>query len=339
MDLRPSVLRLRPVPIVWAAFFVRTMARWSEDTLISGVLKSETRAVARLISLLEDGDPVGRSAQARLFPRTGKAQVVGVTGPPGAGKSTLVDQLAEAAKRRGRRVGILAIDPSSPFSGGAVLGDRVRMVKTSEDPHTYIRSMATRGALGGIARATVDAVLVLDAAGFDLIFIETVGVGQVEVDIARLADTCIVVMVPGMGDSVQALKAGILEIADLFVINKADRPGVDLLAKDLHILLTLVESAPDGWKPPILPTVATSGEGIETLIDDVTKHREWLTSSQEGSRRREQLIRDTILKMTGDVLLERAVTHGASRLDALVRACLARERDPWSASQELASLV
>ncbi len=315
------------------------MASWSEETLVAGVLRAETRAVARLISLLEDGNAIGRSVQSKLFPRTGKAQVVGVTGPPGAGKSTLVDQLAETAKRRGRRVGILAIDPSSPFSGGAVLGDRVRMVKTSEDPHTYIRSMATRGALGGIARATVDAVLVLDAAGFDLILIETVGVGQVEVDIARLADSCLVVMVPGMGDSVQALKAGILEIADLFVINKADRPGVDLLAKDLHTLLSLVESVPDGWKPPILPTVATTGQGVEVVIDEVTKHREWLISSREGTRRREQLIRDTILKMTGDAMLERAMTHGAARLDALVRACLARERDPWSASQELAALA
>ena len=310
-------------------------SRWSEAALVQGVLSRDARAIARVISLLEDGVAVGRAIQAQLFPRTGNAHVVGITGAPGAGKSTLVDQLAEEAKRKSRRVAILAIDPSSPFSGGAVLGDRVRMVKASEDPNIFIRSMATRGAHGGIARATIDAVGVLDAAGFDLILIETVGVGQVEVDVARLADTCIVVMVPGMGDSVQALKAGILEIADLFAINKADRPGVDLLAKDLHTLLSLVEGSPTGWKPPILQTVATTGQGVSALLDDVVKHREWLTSSHEGERRRAQLMRDTILKMSAEELLERVMTRGGTRLEQLVQACLARERDPWSAAQEI----
>jgi len=266
---------------------------------------------------------------------TGKAHVIGVTGSPGAGKSTLVDQLAKNLRAQGQRVAILAIDPSSPFSGGAVLGDRIRMVAVQEDPDVFIRSMATRGALGGISRATYDAVQVLDAAGFDSIIIETVGVGQGEVDIVRLSDTCLVVLVPGMGDSVQAIKAGILEIADVFVINKADREGADILQKDLRVLLTLSEYPEGAWTPPITRTVATTGEGAAEVVSECAKHRAWLESSGHGRERRTALMRETIVRLALDTFAVRVADKFGPQLDGWANECLERKRDPFTVAEKM----
>ncbi|MFY9550268.1 MAG: methylmalonyl Co-A mutase-associated GTPase MeaB, partial [Thermoanaerobaculia bacterium] len=231
----------------------------SED-LARGVLAGSPRAIGRAISEVERGSVAVPELLRRLFPDTGRARIVGITGPSGAGKSTLVQRLAQAYRKRGRRVGIVAVDPSSPFTGGAILGDRIRMAEIYTDPGVFIRSMATRGALGGLARATTDAVDVLDAAGFDLILIETVGVGQDEVDIARAADTTAVVLVPGLGDDIQAIKAGILEIADVFVVNKSEREGADRAVAQLSMMLDFAPH--DAWRPPIVKTSALTAAGV-----------------------------------------------------------------------------
>lgn len=310
---------------------------YSNDALLEGVVAGDLRAVARLITLLENGVARARKVQAKLFRRTGRALVVGVTGAPGAGKSTLVDQLAAEFHNAGKRVGILAVDPTSPFSGGAVLGDRIRMTKTSESADVFIRSMATRGSLGGIARSTWDAAQVLDAAGFDLVVIETVGVGQAEVDIVKTADTCLVVLVPGMGDSVQAIKAGILEIADVFVINKADRDGADLLQRDLRVLLSLVEYGEQQWEPRIVRTVATSGDGVGELTGVVQRHHEWLRSTSAGRDRKLRMISESIIKMAAEIALDRVLTGDRSRLEQAALECLERRLDPYTAAQQLLS--
>ena len=310
--------------------------KYSDQELIDNVLARDLRAVSRLITLIENGIPRARAVQSALYPHTGKAHVIGITGSPGAGKSTLVDCLAMAAKVKGHRVGILAIDPTSPFSGGAILGDRIRMTKTSEDATVFIRSMATRGALGGISRATLDAIQVLDAAGFDTIIVETVGVGQAEVDIVRTADTCLVVMVPGMGDEVQAFKAGIVEIADIFVINKADRDGADLLHKDLRVLLSLVEYGEESWKPPIVSAIATRGEGIASLMKSIADHELWLRGSSEGKARKVHLLRKTILGILTDTLTSDALNKaGSGLLEELLEECYARKIDPFTAAQRI----
>jgi LAO/AO transport system kinase len=241
------------------------MHEWAEK-----VVAGDERALARAATAVEDRRPEALALLEELRPRTGRATIVGVTGPPGAGKSTLVDGLTHALRRQGRRVGIVTVDPSSPFSGGAILGDRIRMQGHHADSGVFIRSMATRGSLGGLAAATADVVLLLDAAGWDMILIETVGVGQHDVEIARLADVTLVVLVPGMGDDVQALKAGIMEIADIFVINKADRPGADRLEQEIHSMLGLAER-PDQWIPPVLSAIATEGQGIPEILDAVWK--------------------------------------------------------------------
>jgi LAO/AO transport system kinase len=271
--------------------------RGSLDDLVPRLFQRNPRALGRAISILEDGGGSQRELIRRVYAETGKARVVGITGPPGAGKSTLVDRLARLIRQRGQTVGILAVDPTSPFTGGALLGDRIRMQTLYTDPGVFIRSMATRGAMGGLARASRDAVDLLDAAGFDWVLIETVGVGQDEVDIVRTADTVVLVTIPGLGDDIQAIKAGILEIADVFVINKADREGVERTAKDLQMMLSIGEHGE--WLPPILKTVASREEGIDRVLAEIERHREHLAASGEIERRRRSHLRlrvETILK-------------------------------------------
>ena len=304
-------------------------------TLADRVLAGDPRAVARAISLVEDEDPAGADLVRAVFVRTGRAYLVGVTGPPGAGKSTLVDRLVTEFRRQTLRVGVIAVDPTSPFSGGAVLGDRLRMQAHASDTGVFIRSMATRGHLGGLARATGDAALVLDAAGTDVIIIETVGVGQDEVDIIRTADVSIVTLVPGTGDDVQALKAGIMEIADIFVVNKADREGADRLVAGIHATLSLKAAAAGEWLPPIVKTIATSGEGVGELVETIAQFREHAASTQAARRRTRsayrlrELVADRFMRR-----LERDVL-AAGELDTIVDRIAARQLDPYTAANDL----
>ena len=305
-------------------------------SLVERVLAGEPRAVARAISKVEDGAADAGGLMKALFPHTGRGLVVGITGAPGAGKSSLVDKLAGLYRQRGERVGIVAVDPSSPFSGGAILGDRIRMQALGLDPGVFIRSMATRGNLGGLARATVDAVAILDAAGFEKIVVETVGVGQDEVEIVKTADVSVVVLVPGMGDDIQAIKAGIMEIGDVFVINKADRDGVLRTEKELEALLSLAHR-PDMWLPPIVKTVATENRGLEELAAAVESYRDFQKGAEGVSARRESVARWRILELLRERLLARALEdEGAGRrLEALAREVADKRRDPYSAVEEL----
>lgn len=308
--------------------------KFTDEFLLEEVPKHNIRAISRLISISENGSPRAEKLQAELFKHSGNALVVGVTGSPGAGKSTLVDQLAQRFSKTGKKVAVLAIDPSSPFSGGAILGDRIRMTR-SLDEHVFIRSMATRGALGGLSRSALSAIRILDAGGFDVIFVETVGVGQAEVDIVKIADTCVVVLVPGMGDSIQAIKAGILEIADHFIINKADREGADLLHKDLRVLISLGDHSAESWVHPILRTTATSGEGCDAVIESIEKHLNWLRDTDAGKIRREEIMRENIAKLTTDLIIEKAVIRNEDLLNKFVVECLERKLDPFTAAREL----
>ena len=308
------------------------------DELVEQVREGKTRAVARTITAAENGYEGAGELLAGLYPHTGAALVVGVTGSPGAGKSTLVDRLAAYYRGQGHRVGIVAVDPSSPFSGGAILGDRIRMKHLVTDPGVFIRSMATRGNLGGLARATGDAVAVLDAAGFERVIVETVGVGQDEVDIVKTADVSVVVLVPGMGDDIQAIKAGIMEIGDVFAINKADHEGVLRTEKELETLLTIGHRE-DGWNPPIVKTVATADQGIPELATAIDSYRAFLEEHPERfADRRERIAEQRIL----DLLRERLVRDALSRLEPGEFARLAaevakRSRDPYTVVDEIAS--
>ncbi len=304
--------------------------------LVAKAREGHPRAVARLISLVEDESPLLREVMAALAPHAGHAQVVGVTGSPGVGKSTSTAALVTELRRADKRVGILAVDPSSPFSGGALLGDRVRMQDHALDPEVYIRSMASRGHLGGLAWTTPQAVRVLDAAGCDVILIETVGVGQSEVEIAGLADTTLVLLAPGMGDGIQAAKAGILEIGDLYVINKSDRDGADQVRRDLRSMLALAERPEGSWKPPIVKTIASRSEGLDEVVAEIDKHRAWLEESGELEHRRTRRARDEIEAIAVTALRARwGDVHGRSELDDLAAAVVAGTSDPYTAADSL----
>jgi LAO/AO transport system kinase len=304
--------------------------------LVSRAREGDRVAIAKLLSMVETGGETARAAVAATAPYTGHAWTVGITGAPGAGKSTLTDRLVGHLRGCGLEVGVLAVDPTSPFSGGAILGDRVRMQDHSTDPGVFIRSMATRGHLGGLALATPLAVRVLDAAGKQWVLIETVGVGQVEVEIAGHADSTVVVVNPGWGDGVQAAKAGLLEIADLFVVNKADRPGAEETRRDLDGMLELGGLDASEWRPPIIATVATDGSGVAELWDALRAHREFLETHGLVEARRRTRVRDELRAIVAEELRERASALGSGdRFDALVDRVAARELDPFAAAAEL----
>ncbi len=304
--------------------------------LVRRAREGDPRAVARLISLVEDASPLLREVMAALAPYAGHAQIVGITGSPGVGKSTSTSALVARLRAVGKRVGVLAVDPSSPFSGGALLGDRVRMQDHALDRDVYIRSMASRGHLGGLAWTTPQALRVLDAAGCDVILIETVGVGQSEVEIAGLADTTLVLLAPGMGDGIQAAKAGILEIGDLYVVNKADREGADTLRRDLRSMLALAEHVEGAWKPPIIKTIASKGEGLDEVVTEIDRHQAWLEASGELASRRIRRARDEIEAIALTALRARwGDVHGRSELDDLAAAVAAGRSDPYTAADAL----
>jgi LAO/AO transport system kinase len=308
------------------------------NSLSERVGSGDPAAVARAISKIEDGSNDSAALMKDIYQLSRGALVIGITGSPGAGKSSLVDKLALLYRQRGERVGIVAVDPSSPFSGGAILGDRIRMQTLGLDEGVFIRSMATRGNLGGLARATVDAVAILDAAGYERVIVETVGVGQDEVEIVKAADVSIVVLVPGMGDDIQAIKAGIMEIGDIFVINKADRVGVYATEKELEALLSLT-SRSDGWEPPIVKTVATENQGIDGLAAAIDNFRQTQLSVIATSERRHAIARWRIVELLRERLLARVLASDSSvaMLERLADEVATRRRDPYSAVEELIS--
>jgi LAO/AO transport system kinase len=310
------------------------------DDLVARARDGESRAVARLVSMVEDGSPQLREVMATLVKHAGRAQVVGITGSPGVGKSTTTNALVTELRKAGQRVGVLAVDPSSPFSGGALLGDRVRMQDHATDPGVYIRSMASRGHLGGLSWTTPQALRVLDAAGCDVVVVETVGVGQSEVEIAGLADTTVVLMAPGLGDGVQAAKAGILEIGDVYVVNKADRDGAEQVRRELRSAVALGDRPDGGWKAPVVMAVAQTGRGIGELVEELGRHRAWLEHSGELARRRTRRAREEIEAIAVAALRDRwekvsGTLQSGGDLDALAEAVVAGEKDPYAAADEL----
>jgi LAO/AO transport system kinase len=305
-------------------------------TLIDQLRAGDVRTLARAISVVENRAPGWSVLLKALFPHSGKARVLGLTGPPGAGKSTLVDQLARRYRKDKRTVGIIAVDPTSPYTGGAILGDRIRMQEHFADPGIYIRSMATRGSLGGLARTTADVTTVLDAAGRDLVMIETVGVGQDEVDIVRLADITILILVPGMGDDVQTIKAGIMEIADIFVINKSDRDGAENVEREIRTLQSLAIRS-DGWTPPIVKTVASEGAGIEELVGAVANYEAYLQQKNRALNKSVENWEQRLVEMLRDALLEKARGHMTDGNLARYAAEVAEhKRDPYTLIEEIA---
>lgn len=301
------------------------------DNMVERVVAGEKLAVSRSISWIENESPDAELLIKELYSHTGRAQIIGITGPPGAGKSTMTDKLIKAYRGRGKRVGVVAIDPTSPYSGGAILGDRIRMMDVSMEEGVFIRSMATRGSLGGLSAKTADAVKVLDAAGYEVIIIETVGVGQSEVDIVKNADTTLVVVVPGLGDDIQAIKAGILEIGDIFVINKADREGADRLHVEIEMMLDLNSEKSD-WRPPIAQTIASKDQGISDVVQMIEDHTAYLKESGQLKIRREERVESEFLAMLTDGLQRKVLgplkqTH---KLDDLVKDLASRKSDPYS---------
>lgn len=301
-------------------------------TLVPALLERQPRALGRAISVVEDGGPLRRELVGEIYPRTGRARVIGITGPPGAGKSTLVDRIAKALRARDLKVAILAVDPTSPFTGGAILGDRIRMQGLYTDPGVFIRSMATRGAMGGLARATHDAVDLVDAAGYDWVLVETVGVGQDEVDIVRSVDTVVVVTVPGLGDDIQAIKAGLMEIADLFVVNKADRPGVDRVVRDIELMLSLGDQGA-GWRPPLVKAVARQSQGIDEILSEIERHAEWLGIDGGLAERRRRRFRQRVEELLKERVLRSAVEHVG--LEDAVTDALANRIDPYRVADKV----
>jgi len=303
-----------------------------DDALLEKVFNGDIRSVARAITAVENGGDGAAALMKAVFPRTGRATVIGITGAPGAGKSSLVDKLALHYKDAGEKVGIVCIDPSSPFSGGAILGDRIRMATLGLDKNVFIRSMATRGNLGGLSRATVDCVAILDAAGYSKIIVETVGVGQDEVEIVKTADVSVVVLVPGMGDDIQAIKAGIMEIGDVFVINKADREGVLRTQKELEALLSLAHR-PDMWHPPIVPTVATENKGVEDLATAIAAYYEYQSTSEGSTVRRKAIAKWRLIELLQERLLSDLMSLNGTddQIEIYSEKIASKELDPYTA--------
>jgi LAO/AO transport system kinase len=308
--------------------------------ITDGVAAGRNRALAQAISLVESHDPRAATLLAELSPKTGRARIIGITGSPGAGKSTLVAAMAKHYRAQQKRVGIIAVDPTSPFTGGAILGDRIRMTDLYTDKGVYIRSMATRGFLGGLAKATNDVVDILDAAGFDVVLVETVGVGQDEVEVVRTVQTNLVVLVPGMGDDIQAIKAGIMEIGDVFVVNKADRPGADKTVTEVTMMMSLVEEHGD-WVPPIVKTVASRKEGITDLDEAVVKHFDYLTASGELDRRNRDRVRIRIETQLKERFMDRLIgnTIGRDQYEQLLDDVLRKRNNPHDAAESVLSRV
>jgi len=303
--------------------------------LVEGVLKGNHRSIAKTITLIENNPTEAQKAVSKLYPHTGKAHIIGITGPTGSGKSTLIEKLVKELRRKRKRVGIIAVDPSSPFTGGAFLGDRIRMQKLSTDKEVFIRSMATRNSPGGLARATKDAVKVLDASGKDIVIVETVGAGQSEVDIIKIAHTVVVVLAPGLGDDIQAIKAGMMEIGDIFVVNKADRENADEAVIDIETMLNM-SSEKEKWRPPVIKTTATKDEGTTELLNHINQHMKYLKKEGFDTQRRQKAeteLVEAIKQKTTDSIIDELRRKG--ELEKLIEKILAKETDPYSAADTL----